>query len=263
MSCTLQTPPSSMRSAYTRAFSLALLVGVTFASSTLAALTPIGDSPNEWNEPNLLGTNPFPGNPNPSVLQTLYGEQNVRRVDDSFDTVFTFTQDVATIRLMAKQATDQLKFGVDAAPTPSILLDVQRYFKGIRPPVLNPIRDFWRTHTITADKSNHAPQFRLQIWNQFSAEFSSDPSHNIEGSDQLVTFQVVSNIGFPDNPIGAYVLAWEDSHPLASFAPDRDFQDLVVEVTGIAPVVPEPSSVVLILLGVSAGLLTRLTDSEG
>ncbi|WP_442485609.1 PEP-CTERM sorting domain-containing protein [Aeoliella sp. SH292] len=109
---------------------------------------------------------------------------------------------------------------------------------------------------------DYPPQFRLQIEDQYASDFTSDPSHNIEGRDHLVTFQIVSNIGFPDNPVGAYVLAWEDSHPWNMYYQDHDFQDLVVEVTGIAPVVPEPSSVVLILLGISASLLRRLAVSR-
>lgn len=45
---------------------------------TQAALTAINDSPDFYDEPNLIGDNPYPENANPSVLETLYGESNLR-----------------------------------------------------------------------------------------------------------------------------------------------------------------------------------------
>src|SRR5262245_23284961 len=83
---------------------LLAILCVTFGvvSVTSAAFTPISNSPDEFNEPNLLGINPYPGNLNPSVLSTLYGENNLRRVDDSFDTGFRHTGTSATVKPVAR-----------------------------------------------------------------------------------------------------------------------------------------------------------------
>ncbi len=70
---------------------LSFCIGITSAAFASGALTPIFDSPDQHNEPNLFGINPFLGNPNPSVLETLYGESNLRRVDDSYDRAFRHT----------------------------------------------------------------------------------------------------------------------------------------------------------------------------
>ena len=80
----------------------ALAILISGAPPADAAFTPIGDSPDQFNEPNLLGVNPFPFNPNPSVLETLYGEANLRRVDDAFDTAFRHTGAEATVKPVAR-----------------------------------------------------------------------------------------------------------------------------------------------------------------
>ena len=84
----------------------AIAVGVVFmlgvTSLAGAAQTPISDSPDLNNEPNLLGVNPFPDNLNPSVLETLYGESNLRRVDDALDRAFRHTGDQAIVKAVAR-----------------------------------------------------------------------------------------------------------------------------------------------------------------
>ena len=54
--------------------------------------------------------------------------------------------------------------------------------------------------------------------------------------DLLVTFEIVGNAGRPTNVIGNYVLAWE-----AAPINDVDYQDIVYELSGVAPI-PTPGS---------------------
>jgi hypothetical protein len=58
---------------------LAVIVSLLPAGGVRGALTTIVDSPDIYDEPNLIGMNPYAGNLNPSVLESLYGEANVVR----------------------------------------------------------------------------------------------------------------------------------------------------------------------------------------
>ena len=81
---------------------MAAVLSLGFQLGALAALTVIKDAPDQFNEPNLIGINPFPNNLNPSVLETLYGENNLGRIDDSFDVAFQQTGSVATVKAVAR-----------------------------------------------------------------------------------------------------------------------------------------------------------------
>jgi hypothetical protein len=88
------------------------------------------------------------------------------------------------------------------------------------------------------------------------ANFSgySDPALNQFAFDRLVTFEIIGNVGRPANVVGNYVLGWD----LPSNR-DGDYQDVVYEINGAAPI-PEPASWVIIataLLGLSC---RRRTD---
>ncbi|GEM_PF-1526252 len=78
---------------------------------------------------------------------------------------------------------------------------------------------------------------------------SSAPNDNAGGIDQMVTYQITGNDGHCDNVIGNYVIAWEDlRYHSSSF--DGDYNDLVVEVSGVVPYnIPEPAALVLLGLG--------------
>ena len=85
----------------------------------------------------------------------------------------------------------------------------------------------------------------------FSSRVSDNHDSDWMSLDHMITFQVVGNEGGFNNQIGNYVLAWEDRPGLRFFGSDRDFQDLMVEVSGVAPV-PEPGTVILMGLGLLA-----------
>jgi hypothetical protein len=205
----------------------------------MAAFTPISDSPDRFDEPNLIGVNPFPGNPNPSALETLYGEANLRRIHDGADIAFRHTGVEATVTPVAHFS----------ALTSSVWLLPNR----VKPPQF----PFPPAHHLVAvaapSSTGYYPSgavggsialadsglvFGLRQGLSDNSRGNSDPSLNNPVFDWLVTFEIIGNAGHPNNAIGNLVLAWEDS------GLDDDYQDLIIEISGVAPV-PEPSVLLL------------------
>lgn len=210
----------------------AALLCVWLASTpTDAALTTILDSPDIHNEPNLLGVNPYPGNPSVSVLETLYGESNLRRVDDDLDVYFVYTEAVATAKMVAKFSgvTDRFGYLRSDGVLQGVLRAQDRRGSGYMPETFSPLG--------VLDPAETGPVFLMGMRD---GPASSLPSANLTGADQMVTFEIVGVVGHPDNVVGNYVLAFEDTPPnYGTTTYDGDFQDLVVEVSGVVPV-PEP-----------------------
>jgi hypothetical protein len=225
---------------------LAVLVCNNQAS---AALTSILDAVDRHDEPNLLGVNPHPGNPTVSVLEFLYGEGNLRRVDDASDTLFRYTAPTATVRMVAKFSGVTERFGYRQADgsLQTILQARDRRGSGYFPATFGAVGmlDPAETGAIVTLGMRDLAAF-------------SQPNLNRTGADQLVTFEIVDAVGHPQNAIGSYVLAFEDTPPnFGSLTYDGDFQDLVVEVSGVVPI-PEPTSTALLVaLAVVSRSLTR------
>lgn len=84
--------------------------------------------------------------------------------------------------------------------------------------------------------------------------YSSRNVDNPDMADHMVTFEIVRDTGHPQNTIGNYVIAWEDSDGF-----DNDFNDVVVEVSGLQPV-PEPEAWTLALIGIGVLLAGALAS---
>jgi hypothetical protein len=223
---------------------LALCIGLVSTALASAAFTPIFDSPDEHNEPNLLGINPFLGNPNPSVLETLYGESNLRRVDDSFDHAFRHTGSQASVKAVARfnnpSILDRIAFYKPSTDSWQTVLEFQRNLVNSQFPVGYVLPTLG---TGLIPRADSGPVFELRS----RAQITSNPSKNPSGHDVLVTFEIIGNEGRPSNQIGNYVLAWE-IFPTN----DLDYQDNVFELNGAVPV-PEPtvwSLIISAILGV-------------
>jgi len=225
---------------------LVVVFGVT--SIVGAVQTPIADSPDANNEPNLLGVNPYPDNLNPSVLESLYGESNLRRVDDALDRAFRHTGDHAIVKAVARfnhpSIEEQFAYFDPSAGNWQTVLRFQR----VPPNFLYPVGYVLPTVLDgVIPRSESGPVFEVRARSQIT----SNPSHNPSGQDMLVTFEIVGVAGHPNNQIGNYVLAWE-VFPNT----DMDYQDVVFELSGAVPVpVPEPTSCALIACGLLAAAL--------
>jgi len=216
-----------------RISALSVLLSLGMQTVAVAALTFIGDSPDLYNEPNLVGVNPFPGNTNPSVLETLYGENNLRRVDDAIDLAFRHTGAVATVKAVARFNNPSIeeRFGY-FDPSTGFLRTVLQ-FKRVPPNSFFPVG--YNLPTLgdgLIALADSGPVFEVGM----GTRRGSNPPRNDFGQDIMVTFEIVGATGHPNNQVGNYVIGWE-YFP----ADDLDFQDLVFEMSGVAPV-PEPAA---------------------
>ncbi len=222
-----------------------------WTSIVRAGFTPILDSPDQHNEPNLLGTNPFPGNLNPLVLETLYGEQNLRRVDDSQDHRFRHTGNMAVAEIVAKFSGVSERFGFlrDDGNLMTVLQARDRRGSGYHPEVFSSSGSSGMIDPAESGEVFVVGMRDIPAW--------SLPRLNLTGSDQLVTFEIIGNVGHPENSIGDFVLGFEDTPPnYGTLTYDGDFQDMVVELSGVA-LVPEPGGILLTWIGIVVCFVCR------
>lgn len=211
---------------------VAVALSLSFQFGALAALTVINDAPDQYNEPNLIGVNPFPNNLNPSVLETLYGENNLSRIDDSLDMAFRHNGDLATVKAIARfnNPTIQESFryvNLESSVTRTALQIHRARPSSLSPVGYNPATDL--SGLIPLADSGPIFEVRVSGW--------SNPAKNFVGQDMMVTFRISGADGRANNQIGNYVLAWEYFSN-----DDLDFQDVVFEISGVTPIaVPEPS----------------------
>lgn len=178
------------------------------------------------NEPDLIGVG--------GILDTVFGLGNLQRVDDDLDQYWRVTADEVTATAVAKHAGYKQNFGfINSEGQFSSLLYVpymnaQSSFSNV-PAIGDEIR-FGLTRGAKPRRGN-------------KRVFSSDPSNNgfcgwfncYASEDHMVSWLITDG-----EYAGDYVLAWEDLKHLG----DRDYNDLVVRVSGVA-VVPAPAAVFL------------------
>ena len=212
-----------MRSVYVAAGAVVVLV---FTGSVVAN---ISDPPNVGTL-NLL----TPG----GVLDTLYGLDNITRVDD-FSAPVTdqlwFNPNGGAVA-KAKFAGFQHNFGYFAGPSDGTftpLFSTGGGMFGYYPPGSEPSATFTQADT--------GPVFRFGLDSLGSAPvWSSRQDENPDGGlDHVATWLITDGLSK-----GNYVMAWEDLYGLG----DMDFRDLVVEVSEVSPI-PAPGAALLGSIG--------------
>ena len=225
---------------------------VLAAASSHAALTTVNDiwgpqpggGASEWNIYNTGSGTAANG-----VMEYLYGTGNFTRVDDSSDILWMGSPGGASFEAVYAGASQALyTAGVTGSPISStpILTASGNYAAPVRTGNfidINPVSQPF----LFLDEANGNNAY-------------SDPALN-GGVDRMVTFAVTGYLADPgvlsswtafSDGTTHYVIAFEDGT-------DFDFNDLVVEVSGVAPVpVPEPTTMVagaLLLLPFGASTL--------
>ena len=210
-------------------FSIAIALCLS-AAPALAVLTPI--SPALSPEPSLLG----PG----GILETLYGSGNFVRIQDS-----PFPDDQLWMNLdggadaTGKWAGAPETFGYITGSSGGTFVPLFTVPQGTNGYLSGP------PYAGTIPLSE--PIFRLGLQAFNWPVRSSQQSDNASRNDNMVTWLITGG-----SSAGNYVVAWE-----AEDLGDRDYQDLVVEISLAAPV-PVPGAVLLGILGLgAAGLKLR------
>lgn len=205
---------------------------VLLFSQLSTANTLILPSPNE---PDLIGSG--------GILDNVFGLANLQRIDDDLDQYWNVVAEQVSVTAVAKYAGYKQDFGfIDSDDNFTSLLYVP-YMDG-------------QTNTFTV--ADPGSPFRFGLDPSGAPLFSSDPSDNAycgwfhctDAVDHMVSWLITGG-----QYTGDYVVAWEDLKHLG----DRDYNDLVVRVSGISAV-PVPAAVWLFasgLLGLIAAARRR------
>jgi len=233
-------------------YGVVVLAALWAATVADASLTEIHTS----NEPTLAEQG--------GILDELYGLENLTRVQDggaknSTDQYWTVTGDSATVTGRAKYAGFPLQFGIleglrgwdydIAMTTGANKYGIYGETKGM------PIQSV--TRSTGGGELSDIFRFGLRLPNQRGYIWSSVPTDNAvmpggfigDGTDHMVTWQITGNAGYEGNQIGNYIVAWEDLAANGSLGGsyDADYNDLVVEISGVQPI-PEPAGFSLFAL---------------
>jgi len=186
----------------------------TLLSRVALANTLVLPSPHE---PNLLGSG--------GILDAEFGLANLQRIDDELDQYWNLTASEVTVTAVAKYAGYTQDFGyIDANDVFTSLLYV-------------PYMD---AQTNSFNISDSGSPIRFGLDPSGSPLFSSAPADNVfcgrffctGEADHMVSWLITGG-----QYEGDYLVAWEDLKKLG----DRDYNDLVVRVTGVTAV-PVPAA---------------------
>ena len=207
---------------------VALLFGQVLQANTL--ILP------SFYEPSLIGSG--------GILDNEFGLGDLQRIDDDLDQYWYVAADEVTVTAVAKYAGYSQNFGfINGDDNFTSLLNVP-YMNG---------------QSNTFDASASGTPFRFGLDPSGSPLFSSDPSDNTVCMWSLCTpdmDHMVSWLITDGQYAGDYVMAWED----LKFLGDRDYNDLVVHVSGVSniPEVPVPAAAWLFVSGLLAlGAVSR------
>ena len=190
--------------------------------------------PNSNGEPSLATSG--------GVLDTLYGLGNLTRASDAGDGVWQYLGN-ASATVKGKYAGYSEVFGFipgtgGGSFVPLFTVTGNGLLSGPSASLALALTGHDFRFAIDPNGSSAAPG----VW-------SSLESDNGDGLDHMVTFRITGNDGHPENEIGAWVIAFEDL-PLGSS--DRDYNDLIIEVRGVADAVPAPATALLLAGGLAA-----------
>ena len=238
---------------FTKKFVQTMAGLILTAASSQAGLTPVQDiwgangAGGEWNLYNSgVGSSQGAG-----IMEYVYGAGEFTRVDDSSDILWAGLNGGATFDAVYAGASQALYTAAPAgSPTSTEILGVPGGNSGAPS----------RSSSIVNYTPISQPFLFLDEANGNNAY--SDPSLSSGGVDRMVTFAVNGYLATPGNaatytPFSDatthYVIAFEDGT-------DFDYNDLVVEVSGVSPV-PEPTTLIsgaLMMLPFGAGLARAL-----
>ena len=231
---------------WSRALGLALVFGgaLLLAHAGHAAATPILPTqilPNLGGEPSLEGDG--------GVLDLLYGLGNLLRMDDGVDEMWGNTR-VASVRVVAKHSGYRETLGYLPGEHGDAFV-----------PLVSAPDNGLMSAEFTFSAADSGPDFRWGLDPNGAGVapgiWSSSAGDNADGRDHMVTWRVTGVVNHPDNPIGAFVIGFEDLVDLG----DGDYNDLVAEVRGVtdgplpgeavasAVVLPAPATLIVIAAG--------------
>ncbi len=206
------------------------------------------------------------------TLDSLYGLDNLTRVDDYdsaiVDQYWTFADEAVTATALARAKFADFThmfgflYGSEGDRFKPLFNTGQSYYgvfddEGRAPQNQIPQNQIKKEASFTSKKAGPVFRFGLKILSQPGYIWSSAPSDNVvmpkgtagDGIDHMITYQITGNDGYSNNTIGNYIIAWEDLRADNAWGQfDGDYGDLVVELSGVQPMIPEPYSIVLFSL---------------
>jgi hypothetical protein len=198
--------------------SCSLFLGVGSATAATTGILPGPETP-------LIGAG--------GILDQLYGWGNLQRVDDfgvlpNDQVWFNPGTGTGSATAQAKYADYNQDFGY---------IPDGGSFVSLFPVTGNGIN----LGAPTADLASGPYNFVWALDPSGASQWTSKQSLNSDSEfDHMVTWLIKGNADNPNNPVGSYVIAWED----LPGGGDHDYNDLVVEVN-VAPV-PIPAAILLL-----------------